>query len=203
MFEQSTEINELITALVVAKMQMESPTKSAKSHLAKYANIIDYIEVIEPELLKNGLVFIQHITDNDKGLRLLSLLCHKSGQWMRSSFPIEPEDEASSKLNSLQEQGKAITYLKRYAASAIFFRAGVDDDNDADTFKGRSQAPLQPQKGFVKWIEKDQVVGIRALLAQKGDPEREQKICDHYRIDSLYKLPEQKYEELITLLKVK
>ena len=203
MFEQSTDIHELITALVVAKSQMESPTKSAKSNHGKYANIIDYIEVIEPELLKNGLVFIQHITDNDKGLRLLSLLCHKSGQWMRSSFPIEPEDNTSGRLNSLQEEGKAITYLKRYAASAIFFRAGVDDDNDADTFKSRPQPIAQPQKGFVRWIDKDQVVGIRALLALKGDPEREQKICDHYRIENLYKLPEQKYEELIALLKVK
>lgn len=200
MFEQSVEIAELVSALTVAKGDMDSPSKSAKSNHGKYANIIDYIKVIEPELLKNGLVFMQHITDNEQGLRLTSLLCHKSGQWMRSSFHIEPEDNASGRLNSLQEQGKAITYLKRYAASAIFFRAGEDDDNDADTFKGRSGSNYQ--KPFVKWIDKDKVAIIRSLMATKGDQQMEQKVCDHYKIENLFKLPEDKYEELIKLLKV-
>lgn len=198
MFEQSTEINELITALILAKLQMDFPGKSSKGQFGKYADLTDYINAIEPHLLPNGLVFMQPITDDENGMRLTSILAHKSGQYMRSSFRIQPEENSSGRLTTLQEEGKAITYLKRYAASAIFFRAGVDDDNDGAT--SNKQTP--DKKPFVKWIDKDKVAIIRSLMATKGDQQMEQKVCDHYKIENLFKLPEDKYEELIKLLKV-
>lgn len=193
MFDQSEQIQDLIVALISAKKEMDMPSKSAKSNHGSYANIVDYIKVIEPKLLEYGLVFMQHISDNEKGIRLTSLLCHSSGQWIKSSFAVEPEDNASGRLNSLQEQGKAITYLKRYAASAIFFRAGDDDDNDGAT------SHVKP-RNYERWIDKDKVSVIRSFIQKRGDSELEKKLCDHYKIENIYRLPESKYEEVLRVL---
>jgi hypothetical protein len=202
MIEQSEQIDLLITALVQAKKAMNMPSKSATAQMGNfsytYANLSDYIKAIEPQLIEYGLVFMQHISDNEKGMRLNSLLCHISGQWMKSSFPIDPEENSSSRLSSLQEQGKAITYLKRYAASAIFFRAGDDDDNDGATSQ-KKQKSSEKRYTFT-WISKEQVKTIRDVIAQMGIEGVEDVICNRYKLEALYKLPVEKYEEVLSTL---
>lgn len=124
----SAEITELASALCEFQTSFEQPklektvkviSKSGKNYTFKYADLSACVKAAAPALKANGLLLTQIINRNI----LVTLLLHKSGQWIKSELQL-PQLTAD-----YQAYGSAITYLKRYSyCSLLGIVADTDDD---------------------------------------------------------------------------
>ena len=141
----SAEINEIAAALSALQGSIKQPklnkevevkTKTGGKYKFKYADLSACAEAAAPALKENGLAVSQIICN----WTLITLLTHKSGQWIKSELPIS----LSGNSVDYQALGSAITYIKRYSYCAILgIVADADDDANAAcgteaTFNGQS-----------------------------------------------------------------
>lgn len=142
----SADISALSAALSEFQGKIKQPqmskevtvqTKGGSKYKFKYADLSACMAAAAPVLMETGLSVAQIII----GRRLITLLAHKSGQWMKSEMDIN-----ISPSSTYQDLGSAITYLKRYSYCAIL---GIvaDDDDDANAACGNKavMADLKPQ----------------------------------------------------------
>ena len=144
--ERSEAINELATALSKAQGEMKPSSKSGTNPFFKhsYATFDDVLEAVKKPLADNGLSFMQMLDKNEDGQVLISLLMHGSGQWISSTTALNAFSEKGT--NALQDIGKAITYMKRYALSAML-GVSSDEDDDGNSANGKvAQKPAQKQQ---------------------------------------------------------
>lgn len=124
---KSESIKELATALSKFQATVGLVKKDSTNPFfhSKYADLSTIIEAIRDQLSKQGLSFAQF--PDEKGLT--TILMHISGEWISSTADIKPKDDTP------QAQGSAITYMRRYALSAVLGIATEDDDdgNSAST----------------------------------------------------------------------
>lgn len=144
--EQSQELNELIAALSKAQGEFKAVPKSSRNpHLKNnYATLDDIIATIREPLASNGLSYMQWLS-NDNGPTLVTMLAHKSGQWIRSSAVIDTMS-GNRGVNAMQAFGASLTYMKRYALSAML---GISSDEDVDG-EGSTSQPGQKKKSVPK-----------------------------------------------------
>lgn len=143
-------INELAGALSVAQSKFV-PVKKSKTAKVKskktgaeftyhYADLADILQMALPILAAEGLSFSQLVESDQNKLAIVSSLMHKSGQWIMTTFSVTvPQEE---RMSEIQGMGSAITYLRRYTASAMLgISSEEDDDANAagDTVKGNAQ----------------------------------------------------------------
>lgn len=121
----SVEIGAISTAVSAFQGEIEQPALNRENPYFKsrYVDLSGVLKSVQKLLAKNGLAVMQIIRDND----IITLLTHKSGQWIKSVCPI-------GNYKSQQDRGSAITYTKRYALCAILgIAADTDDDGNAAT----------------------------------------------------------------------
>ncbi|MCM1337742.1 MAG: ERF family protein [Candidatus Amulumruptor caecigallinarius] len=128
----SEAIDQITVALSAFQGEVEQPqlNKENPYFKSRYVDLSGVLKAAQPILAKNGLCVAQIISGGD----LITLLSHKSGQWLKSICPI-------GNYKNQQERGSAITYTKRYAICAILgIAADTDDDgnsaSDADKKRG-------------------------------------------------------------------
>lgn len=142
----SADISALSAALSEFQGKIKQPqmskevtvqTKGGSKYKFQYADLSACMAAAAPVLMETGLSVAQIII----GRRLITLLAHKSGQWMKSEMDIN-----ISPSSTYQDLGSAITYLKRYSYCAIL---GIvaDDDDDANAACGNKavMTDLKPQ----------------------------------------------------------
>ena len=107
----SDQINELMDALSKAQLTMRGAlTDSLNPYFkSKYADLSNVWEACREPLTRNGLSIAQVMQPIDGKLCLVSILGHKSGQWIKSLLPIKTSKD------DIQALGSAITYSRRYA----------------------------------------------------------------------------------------
>lgn len=140
----SADISALSAALSEFQGKIKQPqmskevtvqTKGGSKYKFKYADLSACMAAAAPLLMETGLSVAQLIADR----KLVTLLTHKSGQWLKSEVGI-------GSASTYQDLGSAITYLKRYSYCAIL---GIvaDDDDDANAACGNKEvmADLKPQ----------------------------------------------------------
>lgn len=139
----SKSIDQIATALSAFQGEVEQPTLNKENPYFKsrYVDLSGVLKAAQPILAKHGLCVAQIISGGD----LITLLSHKSGQWMKSICPL-------GNYKNQQERGSAITYTKRYAICAILgIAADTDDDGnsatDADKKSGTMGKPATSQGG--------------------------------------------------------
>jgi hypothetical protein len=159
---QSEQINELITALAKAQGQMSSASKDTKGYNYKYADLASVWGACRDPLSNNGLAVTQIETQNERGDVLITILGHSSGQWIRSVMDIRVK--ASSGMNELQARGSVLTYLRRYALSAIVGIAPAEDD-DGKGGAGYQSKP-DPKQEVITPIEMITQFQIEQLKAE-------------------------------------
>lgn len=124
----SAEINEISAALSAFQGALEQPklekevkvkTKTGPGYSFKYADLSACCRAAAPGLKENGLAVAQIISEG----KLITILSHKSGQWMKSELMLP------NQTTDYQAYGSAITYLKRYSYCAIL---GIVADTDDD-----------------------------------------------------------------------
>jgi hypothetical protein len=120
--EKSESIKELAAALAAFQAEVANVKKDSTNPFfkSKYASLENIIETARPFLAKHGLAFSQLPSGENE---LSTTLMHKSGDWLSATAKINPKD------TSPQAQGSAITYMRRYALSALLGLATEDDDD--------------------------------------------------------------------------
>lgn len=128
----SEEINEIANALSAFQGSVKQPklnkevevkTKTGGKYKFKYADLSACADAAAPALKANGLAVSQIVSN----WTLITLLTHKSGQWIKSELPIMLNQTAD-----YQALGSALTYIKRYTYCAILgIVADADDDANA------------------------------------------------------------------------
>ena len=122
--DNKTDLGQIASALVAAQSEFPSIAKNAQGYGYKYATLDDILTCVKPILQKNGLAIAQ-LLEND-GIR--TMLLHKSGEVIESWAQLPPLAEGKN-MNAAQATGAAITYMRRYALSAIL-GLSVDEDTD-------------------------------------------------------------------------
>lgn len=156
----SDKIDELVTALAKAQasitaveknrtVKVKGETKSGRAfeYSFDYTTLDAVIEHARKPLTDNGLWFVQTLgAGEDKKYFLETTLVHSSGQWITSQTPVLVEDIGNQKF------GAALTYMKRYALSAMLGISSEEDD-DANSADGNQaeyvQRPAKPVRAPV------------------------------------------------------
>lgn len=146
--EKSESIKNLIESLINFQMNYTAPTKDNKGQIGSkeywYVSLDSLIDCIRPQLTEVGLVFMQHLDNNN----LTTYLCHSSGEYIMSSTPIvfnaaRITRDGRELTSEVQNMGGGITYMKRYALSAIL---GISIDQDDDGAQKQTQPRAQVQQ---------------------------------------------------------
>ena len=141
---ESAATAEISTALAAAQAEIEPPTKDRKAQIKSekgtysysYVDLSAIIECLRGPFTKHGLSQSQAMVPTDGHILLITTIRHKSGEWIRSYYPI-------GLYQRPQEQGSAISYARRYALQAL---AGVMAEDDDDGERAQHATPTQPQK---------------------------------------------------------
>jgi hypothetical protein len=122
---KSESIKELLTALAKAQGKISAAKKdSTNPHFkSKYADLASCWEAIKEPLSVNGLSLSQWVSNSEKGLNLITMLGHSSGEYIYSEYSM-PSGQTSQAI------GSAITYARRYALSAAVGLVADDDDDE-------------------------------------------------------------------------
>lgn len=176
----SESIDQLIAALANFQGELKQPslnkdvsvkTKQGYTYKFKYADLGECMRAAAPGLAKHGLAVSQIIS----GGHLLTVLGHKSGQWLRSEVNIGVE-----RISDYQGLGSAITYLKRYSYCAIL---GIvaDTDDDANAACG-NEATFVNKGGQQPAANNDAVLNeALAAVAKATTADKVKELWAHYQ----------------------
>lgn len=132
--EFSESIAAIAGALAAAQGEIQDAKKDAVNpHFKnKYSTLSSIRTAITPAFSKNSLAVSQYFEPHGvDGVMVITLLMHKSGEWIKSKLfvPVAKKDA--------QGMGSAISYGRRYQLAAIANIAS-DDDDDANPAAGKA-----------------------------------------------------------------
>ena len=148
--DKSEHISELAAALAKAQGAFTPVGKTGNNPFLKtnYVTLDGIIEMSRGPLSAVGLSYTQILDAAGEDLpTLTTVLMHSSGQWISSSAVVR--SISGKGTNELQELGRSITYMKRYALAAML---GVSSDEDTDgefgstTKRGKKVTPTTWQE---------------------------------------------------------
>ena len=121
----SENIEKLAIALSKCQGEMEPASKDSENPFfkAKYADLASIWDTCRLPLSKNGLAVTQITNKSQNGMMsLTTILLHSSGQWIKGVLEMKPMKQDP------QGYGSCLTYMRRYALSAMVGIAPEDDD---------------------------------------------------------------------------
>lgn len=124
-------------------------TRTGSEYKFKYATLDGIIEHVRPALTSNGLWFTQTLEETGGKYSLVTTLLHDSGQSIASHTPLLVAGGGN------QEFGSALTYMRRYALSAILGIA-ADDDDDGNMADSHKVTDVKDRKAPAKSSEQKQ-----------------------------------------------
>ena len=140
----SETVSKIVPALLAIQKSVnhrieKSKTADVGKYSYDYTPIEEVVDLIKPLLIKNDLVLVQggsEVSDTYLAseaefaqINVVTRVFHKSGEWVESVFTVA---YPLSKL-PVQEVGKAVTYMRRYALTALFGVTPVGEDTDGLT----------------------------------------------------------------------
>lgn len=145
--ERSESIKEIANALCKFQSEVDKIKKDSKNPYfqSKYASLSNILDVIQAPLLACGLSIMQMPTNENQ---LQTLIMHVSGEWISSSYTMEPVKKDPQGI------GSCITYQRRYALASILC-LNIDDDDDGNNASGNNQEAKQPASNSKKIISRD------------------------------------------------
>jgi hypothetical protein len=125
---QSESIANLAKALSIVQGKLTYATKDSANPFfkSKYADLESVWDSCRSLLSDNGLSVIQFPGEYIDGtMSLTTILAHASGEWIgqEMSVPVTKPDA--------QGAGSALSYMRRYALSAVVGVVQADDDGNA------------------------------------------------------------------------
>lgn len=136
--EHSTQIDALADSLCKAQSEIGRALRDSDNPFfkSKYADLASVADACMDALTKHGLSVIQGPeSNNGDHVVLHTMLCHASGQWVKSSLTMVPVKADPQGI------GSCITYARRYALAAMVGVAPEDDDgNEASGLTHKKKA---------------------------------------------------------------
>ena len=145
-------------------------------------------ELIGSAMTKHGLSFRWDCEQLEGGIvRVTCVITHCQGHSERTT--LQAGLDQSGAKNNIQALGSTVSYLERYTLFAATGMAskGMDDDG-----KGTSG---------IEYITDHQAADLTSLLEEVGADKR--KFCEHFKIESVDKLPAKAFEQAVALTKAK
>jgi hypothetical protein len=138
---RSESIAKLLPALIRARSEFPALIKdSANDHFkSRYADLAAVLDACDKPLGKHDLGILQSTDWTDGKLTLRTMLCHSSGEWMSSDYPIVAD------YTRPQQIGAALTYARRYQYMAVAGIAPEDDDGETASGRGHHAPAARPQ----------------------------------------------------------
>jgi len=124
---QSAEIDLLAIALTKAQSSFPKIGKNKKGYGYKYADLESILDATREGLVSNDLAITQYVEPSIDNMLLVTMLIHKSGQFIRGYIELLIEDKKG--LGRMQNLGVAMTYARRYGLQSIL---GISADEDTD-----------------------------------------------------------------------
>lgn len=130
--------SESIAKLAEALNKFQATIKAVKKDgsnpffKSKYATLDNIWEHARKELTSNGLSVSQLPSGENE---LTTVLLHTSGEFISATAKMTPKDSTP------QSQGSAITYLRRYALSAVLGLTSEEDDDGNAASKPQYAVP--------------------------------------------------------------
>lgn len=134
--ETTTEVSKAMSA---AQKSMKKALKDANNpHFkSRYADLASLWDASSDSLANNDLFVMQDLTNNERGIEVLTIVTHSSGEWLEfGPFSLPVNDFKP------QTYGSACTYAKRYALQAALNIVSDDDDGQAATFIDRDKQDI-------------------------------------------------------------
>jgi len=198
MSESIAQISESL-ALAQGSYRVLQPNTPCATGL--YANLQAILDAVQPALKDNGLSFIQltDLQDSGDGARLLiTLLSHKSGEWIKSYARLV--NDGSDRANDTRNQG-----IRRQQASLVLGIAPsahdpamLDDNGDSQAHEAviedlkRVRSGDQPIKK-ARYETISQLQYDELMIELEGYPEIVKSAFQKYGIDSMADLPASEY----------
>ena len=136
MQQSSSSIGSLAAALAKAQIELVNPERSmvatirahgkgGSEQIFRYAPLSSGLDIVRKTLGKHEIAAVQATAiDHAAGIvNVTTRLCHSSGEWIASDWPVCSLDE----MISPKRMGAALTYARRYALFALVGIAGEDD----------------------------------------------------------------------------
>jgi hypothetical protein len=129
-----------------AKFQSNCPTieKDSSGHNYKYASLPQIVERVKPFLDKAGLIMFQEV-EGEQELKVKTSLYAVKGGGITSTFSV-PLAMGQGKMSAIQSIGSNITYMRRYALSAILGIVTDEDKDGSDTNKFKTSDEIKASR---------------------------------------------------------
>jgi hypothetical protein len=132
-YRWATPCDAIFAALALAQASIENvekggvnPAFKSSARSGAYVTLGDVLDEVRPKLTAQGIAVIQMpINGAGSNIGVVTLLAHKSGQWIESTLFVAP-----TRFDA-QGAGSVVTYLRRYALMAMAGVAPDDDDGNA------------------------------------------------------------------------
>ena len=175
---ESKELNELFGALAKAQLEMEVAKTDAANPFfkSKYADLPSVVKASRPFLAKNGLSVMQFTRWDDSREVLHTRVCHSSGQWLESHMIVRPAKP------DIQTYGSTLTYLRRYAYSALVGVVASGEDDDGEI----AMKPVREGSNAAKGLDLISKPQLQVLSQELQDtPDLLEGILKGYKIGKL------------------
>lgn len=140
--DRSESIGNLAGGLALAQSAIRAASKDRNNPFFKsdYATLASVWAACRDHLGKNGLSVVQMPQLEGERLFLDTWLVHKSGEWMKSRYPVNPSK------NDPQGIGSAVTYARRYSLAAMVGVYSADEDDDGEAAMGRNAGEVAARR---------------------------------------------------------
>lgn len=155
----SSNLDQLLPALIrfhaaEVSIKKDRTVPVGGGRMRSYTTLDEILSKIKPVLTNCGLIIHQHLA----GSEVVTFLHHVSGQFIASKVQFTPMQ--GNNVNSLQAAGGGLTYLKRYAISAMM-NINADEDDDAATAGTHNVITLPA-------LPADKIAEVRKFIAGGG-----------------------------------
>jgi hypothetical protein len=140
--KHSDSIKNLAEALAKAQAEMPVVQMNATNPFLKnkFADLGAVISASRPVLAKYNLALAQFPTSDGDRIGITSILAHSSGEWVEDTVMLLLSEEKGK--SDAQVAGSIITYLRRYAWSAIL-GLHADEDTDGNKAQQKQEKPKE------------------------------------------------------------
>ena len=194
--EQSQSVVEIAKALNNFQRDVQNVKKDGNNPFfrSSYATLQNTWDTIRPILGKHRLSVVQlPLGENE----MTTALFHTSGEWIKATAKMAPKDTTP------QSQGSAITYMRRYAITALLGIATEDDDGNAASGNRTAQKPktiLQETKSKNIEAQRDRIYALLTNLGLVGADSTPEEIGKIIKVKTdLVSLPKN-YNDIIARL---
>lgn len=117
-----------IGGVITADEKANFGTKGGGNMSYQYASLAKILSIVIPALSENNIALVQIPSSNERGFSLITQLFHSSGEAIASEIDLPI---SASGASNPQNFGSVLSYMRRYAITAMLGIAIEDDDGAA------------------------------------------------------------------------